>query len=75
MKLKGHHIILLLIMVGMFAGGICGWAFGEKMLAVKFLGDLFLNSLMMMIVPLIVASMISGWRRWATSGGWAGRAW
>ena len=60
MKLKGHHIILLLIMVGMLAGGVCGWAFGEKMLAVKFLGDLFLNALKMMIVPLIVASMITG---------------
>jgi Na+/H+-dicarboxylate symporter len=60
MKLKGHHIVLLLIMVGMLAGGICGWAFGEKMLAVKFLGDLFLNALKMMIVPLIVASMITG---------------
>jgi Na+/H+-dicarboxylate symporter len=60
MKPKGHHIILLLIMVGMLAGGACGWAFGEKMLAVKFLGDLFLNALKMMIVPLIVASMISG---------------
>jgi Na+/H+-dicarboxylate symporter len=47
-------------MVGMLAGGICGWAFGERMLAVKFLGDLFLNALKMMIVPLIVASMISG---------------
>jgi Na+/H+-dicarboxylate symporter len=60
MKLKGHHVILLLIMVGMLAGGVCGWAFGEKMLAVKFLGDIFLNALKMMIVPLIVASMISG---------------
>jgi len=60
MKLKGHHIILLLIMVGMLAGGVCGWAFGEKMLAVKFLGDLFLNSLKMMIIPLVVASMITG---------------
>jgi len=60
MKPKGHHIVLLLIMVGMLAGGACGWAFGEKMLAVKFLGDIFLNALKMMIVPLIVASMISG---------------
>jgi Na+/H+-dicarboxylate symporter len=60
MKPKGHHVILLLIMVGMLAGGVCGWAFGERMLAVKFLGDLFLNALKMMIVPLIVASMISG---------------
>ncbi|NIT36246.1 MAG: cation:dicarboxylase symporter family transporter [candidate division Zixibacteria bacterium] len=60
MKLKGHHVVLLLIMVGMLAGGACGWAFGERMLAVKFLGDIFLNALKMMIVPLIVASMISG---------------
>ncbi len=60
MKSKLNFVILILIMVGMLAGGICGWAFGPKMMAVKFLGDLFLNALKMMIVPLVVASMITG---------------
>ncbi|MCP4229494.1 MAG: dicarboxylate/amino acid:cation symporter [bacterium] len=60
MKSKLNFIILILIMVGMLAGGICGWAFGPKMMAVKFLGDLFLNALKMMIVPLVVSSMITG---------------
>jgi Na+/H+-dicarboxylate symporter len=60
MKSRTRHVALVLIMVGMLAGGACGWAFGEKMLAVKFLGDIFLNALKMMIVPLVVASMITG---------------
>ncbi len=60
MKSKTQYIILLLIMVGMLAGGVCGWAFGPKMMGVKFLGDIFLNALKMMIVPLVVASMITG---------------
>jgi Na+/H+-dicarboxylate symporter len=60
LKSKTHYVVLLLIMVGMLAGGVCGWAFGPKMMGVKFLGDIFLNALKMMIVPLVVASMITG---------------
>jgi Na+/H+-dicarboxylate symporter len=54
------NIILIGILVGMIAGGLCGWFFGERMESVKWLGDLFLNALKMIIVPLIVASMITG---------------
>ncbi|RJP18592.1 MAG: dicarboxylate/amino acid:cation symporter [Candidatus Abyssobacteria bacterium SURF_5] len=52
--------ILAGIVIGMIAGGICGWFFGERMETVKWIGDLFLNALKMIIVPLIVASMITG---------------
>jgi Na+/H+-dicarboxylate symporter len=48
------------ILAGMLLGGLCGWVFGEKMLAVKWLGDLFLNALKMIVVPLIICSIITG---------------
>ncbi len=48
------------ILIGMLLGGVCGWFFGEKMLSVQWMGDLFLNALKMIIVPLIICSIISG---------------
>lgn len=55
-----HDIILYLILVAIFAGGIAGWTFGPAMTKVAWLGTLFLNALKMIIVPLIVSSMIVG---------------
>ncbi|MDH3212685.1 MAG: dicarboxylate/amino acid:cation symporter [Myxococcales bacterium] len=52
--------ILVLIVVGVAAGVFCGWYWGERMLAVAWLGALFLNALKMMIIPLIFAAVISG---------------
>jgi len=57
---KSSNVFLIALFAGIIAGGFCGWAFGEKMLAVKFLGDIFLNALRMIIVPLIICSMITG---------------
>ncbi len=52
------------ILIGMFAGMIlgaaCGFLFGERMSVVGWMGTLFLNSLKMIIVPLIISSMIVG---------------
>lgn len=48
------------ILTGIFAGGLCGFIFGEAMLPVKFLGDFFLNALKMCIVPLVMCSIIAG---------------
>jgi len=59
-KSKSSQIVLIGIFIGILAGGFCGWAFGESMLSVKFLGDIFLNALRMIIVPLIICSMITG---------------
>ena len=56
-----HAIILLVaIIVAVIAGGVMGWFFGPAMLAVEWLGKLFLNGLKMLILPLIVAAVISG---------------
>ncbi|UCD57980.1 MAG: dicarboxylate/amino acid:cation symporter, partial [Candidatus Hydrogenedentota bacterium] len=57
---RTSNFILAGIIVGMIVGGLCGWFFGERMVVVKWVGDLFLNGLKMIIVPLIVASMIVG---------------
>ncbi len=56
-----HALILLVaIVLAVLAGGAAGWFLGERMEAVAWLGELFLNSLKMIIVPLIVAAVISG---------------
>ncbi len=60
MDQRANRIILIGILIGIFAGGFLGWALGERMTAVKWIGDFFLGALKMMIVPLIVSSMIVG---------------
>ncbi|MBZ0256787.1 dicarboxylate/amino acid:cation symporter, partial [bacterium] len=41
-------------------GVFCGAVFGEKMLAVAFIGDMFMNALKAVMIPLIMASMVVG---------------
>ncbi len=53
-------ILLLLIVTGVLAGGAAGWIWGPAMLSVAWLGDLFLTALKMLIIPLIIAAVISG---------------
>lgn len=60
MARRSNNIFLMALFAGIIAGGLCGWAFGEKVVGVKFLGDIFLNALRMIIVPLIICSMITG---------------
>lgn len=60
MPQKHSFVILILIIIGVAAAVACGWFFGEAMLQIEWLGTLFLNALKMMIVPLILAAVISG---------------
>ncbi|MEW5703232.1 MAG: dicarboxylate/amino acid:cation symporter [Pseudomonadota bacterium] len=53
-------VLLLLIVLGVVAGGVGGWVWGEAMLGVAWIGELFLNALKMLIIPLIIAAVISG---------------
>lgn len=53
-------ILLFLIMAGATGGVAFGWFFGEQAKAIGWLGTLFLNALKMTIIPLIIASVISG---------------
>ncbi len=53
-------MLLKAILFGAVAGIACGWFFGPAMQSIAWLGDLFLNALKMLIVPLIAAAVISG---------------
>nr|VFK14047.1 MAG: Na+/H+-dicarboxylate symporter [Candidatus Kentron sp. LFY] len=57
---KHAFILLIFIVFGVIAGLLTGWYFGAQMVSVTWLGDLFLNALKMMILPLIIAAVISG---------------
>jgi Na+/H+-dicarboxylate symporter len=56
-----HSIYLLvLIIIGVFAGLLVGWYFGAAAENVAWLGQLFLNTLSMLVIPLLVSAVISG---------------
>lgn len=46
--------------LGVVMGFVWGIIFGENANNVKFLGEIFLNALKMLIIPLVMASMITG---------------
>jgi len=52
--------LIIAILIGAIAGIVCGWLFGPAMVSIAWIGDLFLDTLKMMIIPLIVAAVISG---------------
>ena len=51
---------IILIILGMLLGGITGAVIGKEIPFIKLLGELFLNALKMMIVPLVFSSMVLG---------------
>jgi Na+/H+-dicarboxylate symporter len=55
----GNYLIVA-ILIGMILGVVTVAIFGEAMLPVKFLGDIFLNALKMVVIPLLFCSMIVG---------------
>jgi Na+/H+-dicarboxylate symporter len=55
----GNYLIVA-ILIGMILGVVTVAIFGESMLPVKFLGDIFLNALKMVVIPLLFCSMIVG---------------
>jgi Na+/H+-dicarboxylate symporter len=54
-----HNRLLLGIFIGAAGGIACGWIFGETMTAVAWVGQLFVDSLKMTVIPLVVAAVIS----------------
>jgi Na+/H+-dicarboxylate symporter len=52
--------LLIYIIIGLVAGVILGGQFPTQAGYVAFLGDLFMNALKMVVVPLVVASLIMG---------------
>lgn len=60
MKSIVERNLLKLMLLAIIAGGFCGYVLGTAMQSVAWLGELFLVSLKMIIVPLVAASVISG---------------
>ncbi len=57
---REHNIILTGIVAGLILGVLAGWKFGSGASSFTRLGDLFLNGLNMVIIPLVIASIIVG---------------
>lgn len=57
---SAQSLLLLATVVSVIAGGLAGWYAGPAMTSIAWLGALFLNLLKMLIVPLVLAAMISG---------------
>ncbi len=60
MKSRGSFILLIAIIVGVLAGLFVGWFWGEAATKVAWLGTLFLNTLSMLVIPLLISAVISG---------------
>ncbi|MDX8396428.1 MAG: dicarboxylate/amino acid:cation symporter [Mariprofundaceae bacterium] len=57
---KVENKLLIVMLIAILAGGFSGYYWGEAMVSVAWLGELFLTTLKMLIVPLVVASIITG---------------
>ena len=55
-----HNKLLYLMVGGIVLGIFSGWMYGSSMLAVEWIGEMFLDALKMLVVPLIISSMIVG---------------
>ena len=55
-----HNKLLYLMVAGIVLGIFSGWMYGSSMLAVEWIGEMFLDALKMLVVPLIISSMIVG---------------
>lgn len=60
MNSRHSFSLLILIIVGVLAGLFVGWYWGEAAENVAWLGQLFLNTLSMLVIPLLVSAVISG---------------
>jgi len=56
-----HSIgLLYFIILGVIAGLFVGWYWGRAATGVAWLGDLFLNTLSMLVIPLLISAVITG---------------
>ncbi|QPJ65733.1 MAG: dicarboxylate/amino acid:cation symporter [Candidatus Nitrohelix vancouverensis] len=58
--MKSNQLLLYMMLAGIALGIFCGWSFGHRMEAVAWIGEMFLDVLKMLVIPLIVSSMIVG---------------
>jgi Na+/H+-dicarboxylate symporter len=57
---KSEKKLLFAMLAAIVAGGLSGYFWGEAMVSVAWLGEMFLTALKMLIVPLVAASIITG---------------
>ena len=60
MNSRHSFYLLVLIVVGVVAGLVVGWYWGAAASDVAWMGQLFLNTLSMLVIPLLVSAVISG---------------
>ena len=53
LKLSGN-VILMAIFIGIIIGALFGGLLPQYTIGIKFIGDMFLRALMMMVVPLVI---------------------
>jgi Na+/H+-dicarboxylate symporter len=59
MSVLKNYAFTIFLLCGISAGGICGIIFGEETAVVKPVGDIFLNLMFVLIVPLVFFSVAS----------------
>lgn len=59
MNILKNYTFTLLLLGGILLGGLCGFIFGEGASVVKPIGDIFLNLMFVLIVPLVFFSISS----------------
>ncbi len=58
--MNNNNTLMYLMLAGILLGIFCGWFFGTDMHVVDWIGEMFLDALKMLVIPLIVSSMIVG---------------
>ncbi len=60
MSSKSSTSLLLATVAGIVLGGLLGYYLPDAMLSVSFIGQLFVNALRIVVIPMIIASIIVG---------------
>lgn len=60
MKQILHMSLSTQIFISMILGSLAGLVFGEEMKALAFIGDIWLNCIKMIVVPMVVCTIVSG---------------
>ena len=59
-KNKSSNRLLIAILIGIVFGIALGGAWPEAGIAVKFIGEIFIKALLMLVIPLVMTSMVVG---------------
>ncbi|MEW6411964.1 MAG: cation:dicarboxylase symporter family transporter [Candidatus Zixiibacteriota bacterium] len=60
MNSKSSTSLLIATVLAVILGGFIGYYFPEVMLSISFVGQLFLNALRLVVIPLVIAAVIVG---------------